>query len=278
MIERTVTVNGLDLVIAEAGAGGRPLLLVHGFGGSKEDFTGYLDRFAELGWHAVTLDNRGHGSSAKPDGEDEYSLALLADDLDQLFDALGWTDATILGHSMGGMVVQVLVLTHPQRCNALILMDTSHKIPDSVDPEMIATAQQIVRDGGTELLVQIQDGADGPGPLDTAAHIKLCAENPEYAAWSRSKTLNTAAQAWVGLAGNMATQADRLGALAAVAVPTLVIVGEQDAGFIDQCHAMAKTIPGATIAVIPDGGHSPQFENPAAWWDAMASFLAARSA
>lgn len=278
MIERSVTVNGLDLVIAEAGAGGRPLLLVHGFGGAKEDFTDYLDRFAELGWHAVTLDNRGHGSSAKPESEDDYSLELLADDLDKLFDLLGWSDATILGHSMGGMVVQLFVLAKPERCNALILMDTAHKIPDSVDPDMIATAQQIVRDGGIELLVEIQDKAEGPSPLDTPAYIKLCAEDPAYAAWSRSKTLNTASPAWVGLAGNMATQADRLDALAAIAVPTLVIVGEQDAGFIDQCRAMANKIPGAAIAVIADGGHSPQFENPSAWWDAMASFLAARTA
>jgi pimeloyl-ACP methyl ester carboxylesterase len=58
-----------------------------------------------------------------------------------------------------------------------------------------------------------------------------------------------------------------------VSVPTLVLVGEQDTPFLADSERMAKTIPGATFAVIPDAGHSPQFENPDAWWDAVSSFL-----
>ncbi len=56
-------------------------------------------------------------------------------------------------------------------------------------------------------------------------------------------------------------------------MPTLVIVGEQDDGFLKQSLAMTEAIPGAELAVIPGGGHSPQFEAPAAWWAALSKFL-----
>ena len=65
------------LAVAEAGVGGRPLVLVHGFTGAKEDFTEWLDPLAELGWHAVALDQRGHGESHKPHDEAAYSLRHL---------------------------------------------------------------------------------------------------------------------------------------------------------------------------------------------------------
>src|SRR3954463_12718953 len=116
------------LAYAEAGAGGRPFLLLHGFTGAKEDFTEWLDRLAGEGWHAVAPDNRGHGTSPKPDDEAGYSFDLLADDVFELADSL-WgarTPFVLLGHSMGGMVAQVAALRAPERFNGLILMDTLH--------------------------------------------------------------------------------------------------------------------------------------------------------
>ena len=66
---------------------------------------------------------------------------------------------------------------------------------------------------------------------------------------------------------------DRLDALASVTVPALVLVGEQDTPFLKPSHRMAEAIPGAELAVLPDGGHSPQFESPDHWWKALSTFL-----
>src|SRR3954452_23831695 len=120
--------DGIHLNIAEAGRGGRPFLLVHGFTGAKEDFTEWLDQLADQGWHAVANDNRGHGASSKPDDAARYSFDELSDDVLALADAL-WGPGTpfvLLGHSMGGMVAQVTALRAPERLVALILMDTLH--------------------------------------------------------------------------------------------------------------------------------------------------------
>ncbi|HVT76483.1 MAG TPA: alpha/beta hydrolase [Acidimicrobiales bacterium] len=274
MITRTVNANDVELAVVEQGMGNADrLLLVHGFGGSKEDFTHYLPRLGALGWHAVAPDLRGHGDSSKPDDEEAYSLAQLADDLRALLDALGWDDAVVLGHSMGGMVVQVFSLGHPGRVRSLILMDTSHKLPDHVDPSMVAAGQAVVREGGTDLLVSIGEGAIEPGPLDTQPYLDMCAADPAYKAWSDFKTRNTAGPAWAALAGDMAVQEDRLEKLRSLTMPTLVVVGEMDHGFLPQSVAMSEAIPGAQLAVIPGGGHSPQFEAPTAWWDAVRAFL-----
>jgi pimeloyl-ACP methyl ester carboxylesterase len=57
-------------------------------------------------------------------------------------------------------------------------------------------------------------------------------------------------------------------------VPTRVVVGAEDHAFLGASHRLAESVPGATLAVIPDAAHSPQFENPEAWWKAVAPFLA----
>src|SRR5436190_8261838 len=113
-------VGPVTLSVAAAGDGGRPLLLVHGFGGAKEDFTEFLDDLADLGWHAVAPDLRGHGASDKPDDEGAYSFEIFSGDLCALADRLGWTRFVVLGHSMGGMVAQHLVLDLPERVGALV--------------------------------------------------------------------------------------------------------------------------------------------------------------
>jgi 3-oxoadipate enol-lactonase len=70
--------------------------------------------------------------------------------------------------------------------------------------------------------------------------------------------------------------ADRLDDLRGLpgSLPVLVIVGEQDQPFLRASERMAAGVGLASLEVIPDAGHSPQFENPEAWWQALSTFLA----
>src|SRR5438270_12167901 len=150
MQQRTVDAGGLSIAISEAGTGGRPLLMVHGFTGAKEDFGDVLDRLADAGWHAVAPDLRGHGGSSQPSAEDDYDLELFADDLWALVDALGWQQLVLLGHSMGGMIAQVATARHPSRLRGLVLMDTSHGPPDGVDGSLMDLGVPVPSQHGTE--------------------------------------------------------------------------------------------------------------------------------
>ena len=273
--ERRVDIGEVELAVLEAGVGGRPLLLVHGFHAAKEDFADWLEPLAERGWHAVSPDLRGHGSSDQPAEEAAYSFEIFAADLLALVDALGWTDTVVLGHSMGGMVVQHAVLKSPERWGALILMDTTDGPLEGLDPELVQLGATIARESGLAELKRITDELDAH-PLDTPAWLKLVAEKPEHKDYSDRKLLSASPLMYAAMApvfGDPAANPDRLPQLATLRLPTLVVVGEQDQPFLEPSHRMAAAIPGARLAVIQDGGHSPQFESPDAWWAAVSSFL-----
>lgn len=273
MDERRVALaTGLALEVLEAGAGGRPLLLVHGFTGAKEDFADHLQALAGSGWHVVAPDLRGHGGSDAPSGPERYTLRTFALDVLALADALGWGRFVLLGHSMGGMVVQHVALEAPDRLVGLVLMDTSAGPLGGLDPELIALGKSVVAQGGMDLLIEAQ--RDLPGALETPAHLRVVATRPGYADFGERKLRASAPDMWLGVIDEIVTtQADRLADLARLSVPTLVVVGEQDAPFLPHARALVGVVPGAQLAVIADAGHSPQFENPDEWFGVLTDFL-----
>jgi len=273
MGERSVDTGTIHLTIAEEGVGGRPLLLVHGFTGAKEDFGDFLVPLAERGWHVVAPDLRGHGTSDKPTEESAYTLPTFAGDVLALADALGWSRFTLLGHSMGGMIAQQMLLAAPDRIEALILMDTAHgRLEGALDEGMIERAIAFIRANGIEAWKQMMESQADRG-LSTPADLRVRAERPGYVEFGERKLLAVSPAMVASVLGQFATVDDRLERLAAHTTPTLVIVGEQDKPFIGPSERMADVMPGASLAVIRDGGHSPQFESPDAWWQALSGFL-----
>jgi pimeloyl-ACP methyl ester carboxylesterase len=270
-------VGDVDLAIAEAGAGGRPFLLLHGFTGAKEDFTDWVDPLAALGWHAVAPDHRGHGNSSKPASLEAYSMSILAEDATALTDALGWGRYTLLGHSMGGFVAQRMALADPARILGLILMDTGHGPVEGIDPDQAGLAATIAIESGMDTLVDLMAEIDSP--LDTAAHRRLVEDRPGYAQFEDHKLRSTSPYLYASIIQDLVSCPDSLADLSGMdpQPPTLVLVGEQDAPFLGSAQRMAGALRRSTLAVIPGAGHSPQFENPDAWWQTVSSFLASIS-
>lgn len=278
----TVGDTVIPLALAEAGSGGRPLLVAHGFTGAKEDFVDHLPALAAAGWHVVVPDLRGHGSSHAPADESAYDFALLAGDLSALADALGWERFTLLGHSMGGMVAQVAALAAPERIHALVLMDTTFG-PVGVDRDLADLSVEAVRSGGMALLGEMIASLPDGSPLDTSASRRLRRSRPSplggddpeasWAAFGRAKMLATSPSMYAAMVPVMLDQADRRPSLGQLAVPTLVMVGEHDTLFLDDCRRLAATIPGARLEVLADAGHNPQHEAPDAWQAALVRFL-----
>jgi 2-succinyl-6-hydroxy-2,4-cyclohexadiene-1-carboxylate synthase len=272
MDTRRIDVGEVTVAVIEAGAGGRPLLLVHGFGGAKEDFADHLDALSDLGYHAVAPDLRGHGESDQPPGEDSYSLELFAADQLSLADTLGWDRFTLLGHSMGGMASQLLALKAPDRLHAFVLMDTCPGPVQGLDLDLVELAIAVARDQGVDLIADILAEADGP--LVTPAGRRLLDTRPGYKAMGDGNLRACSSEMYAAIASIMPEQEDRLDRLRTLAVPTLVQVGEQDKPFLEGSRRLAEAIPGARLVVIDDAGHSPQFENPDAWFAALTTFLA----
>lgn len=262
----------VTLSVLEAGVGGEPLLALHGFTGGKEDFAEAAPGLAAAGWHVVAPDLRGHGGSEAPPGEQHYSLDLFAADVLFLADELGWDRFVLLGHSMGGMVAQLVAVAAPARLQGLVLMDTTHGPIEGVDPASAELGATIAMSDGLDVLADLQDQLGG-GPLVSEPHQRLLAERPGYAEFNRRKLVASSPYMYAALVRALVDQVDRLDDLRAVTVPTLVIVGEHDSPFLAPSKRMADSIPGARLAIIPDAGHSPQFESPDAWATALHPFL-----
>lgn len=273
MATRVIDIGaGEHVTIDEVGSGGRGLLLVHGFTGGRLDFADHMEALAEAGWWVVAPDLRGHGDSWHPEDESEYSFDHFATDMLSLVDALGWDRFVLLGHSMGGMIAQVAAAKRPGALDGLVLMDTTHG-PLEIDRELAMLGAEIVREGGMAAVKEAMDALEGDGPLGTPANQRLLDERPGYRELGDEKFLGSSPAMYASMIGQMIDQLDRLQHLADLSVPTLVIVGEQDAPFLGPSEAMATAVPGARLEVIADAGHSPQFENPGAWRAVMLDFL-----
>ncbi len=266
---RIVTDDGVGLEVLVQGAG-PALVLVHGHGGAKEDFSDQIDALAR-DHCVVTCDLRGHGESDGPEDESSYSLDRFAADIANVVDHLEIPTFRLLGHSMGGMVVRRFVLAHPERVTALVLMNTSPGPPPNLDAGMIDLGVQIAYEQGMDELKRVMDAFS---PLGTPAYERLLIERPGYREFGDAKWAKVSRAMYAETMVEIRDQPDQLAELAHVRCPTFVMVGIEDERFLGVSEAMAATIPGAALVVIPDAGHSPQFENGAAWLAALAGFLA----
>jgi pimeloyl-ACP methyl ester carboxylesterase len=268
MVESILTDDGVRLAVERQGSGA-PFLMVHGFTGAKEDFADHAPRFAE---HAevVMFDHRGHGASDGPRDVAAYSLDRLAADTLVVADALGLERFTLLGHSMGGMVARRVVLAHPERVGALILMDSSPGPPPTIDPEGAELAGQLALDEGMTALRALLDEVD---LLGSESDQRLRRERPGYIEFAARKWAAVAPEAYAALAKEITRQPEQLELMRAITCPTLVVVGEQDEHFLPCAAQMVDAIPEARLVVVPDAGHSPQFENPDAYFAAVDGFL-----
>jgi pimeloyl-ACP methyl ester carboxylesterase len=273
MRTRRLPLGDVTLQIDEAGEGGRPILLVHGFTADAGEVSGVLGSLAERGWHAVAPDLRGHGRSDRPTDAGAYSLELMAADVVALADWLGWDRFALLGHSMGGGVAQLIALDHPERLTGLVLASTFHGPVPGISMELVQLGCWVVREAGMAGLADAQAARRAENPESVAAFERLQEAIPGYAEQSRARLVSTSPDMWMAMAPRFVDQEDRLSRLASLDVPTAVIVGELDGTMFDDCRRLAATIPGSHLTVIPGAGHVPQLEDPDAWWAAVSGFL-----
>jgi 3-oxoadipate enol-lactonase len=264
-----VKVGSLEVEYEEHGAGDRPLVLVHGLSGSKDDFADVLEPLSSLG-RTLAVDQRGHGGTSNP-GEG-YHFEQLTEDLAGFLDAAGAERCDLLGHSLGGMVALRLTLAQPERVASLTLMDTAARWHAPLSGRATRVVGTITRRVPPAILWRLMraNGRRLPEPMRRAAE-EMGVER--YWQRLRVKLESLDPVAFGALLESVVRQESLTGRLGEVACPTLVIVGDQDETFLEPCRELADGIPDATLVVVEGSHHSPQLEGRDAWLDAIQAHL-----
>ena len=255
---------------------GPPLVLVHGFAAALQAWEPWV---AELGprYRIITLDLPGHGLTRTPPG---YSLtgSDQVAVVDALTQRLGIESFALGGHSMGGGVAWRYAMAHPERVNALILIDAagapvargaSAAVNDkpSVAFQLLANpvGRALLRNVDPRLVVgQGLKSAYVDETLVTPALVKRYSEMAR--APDRRRMLTS------GRPEDL--RPPPLDAFKAITVPTLVMHGEADT-VIDVAagRALAEAIPKAKLITYPGVGHMPMEQIPASSADDLDAFL-----
>jgi pimeloyl-ACP methyl ester carboxylesterase len=262
----TVTVNGLELHYKTAGEG-FPVVLIHGHTGNLRNWTLQIPALRQH-YRTISPDLRGHGLSARPVRPEDYSIPLMAGDVYGLLRQLQVESCHLVGHSLGGMVAQELILRHPETFRALVLVDTSAGVPDRTEEELDERRKtaQIALEKGMEGLFDYQTGRNSLAQA-------WARQNPEWARRWREQFLMTSPEAYVYSMEAVRLWEHSVERLRAVQAPTLIVCGENDTAFLARSKEINQHIEGSELFTIPGVGHAPQLESPQVLSEKLLEFL-----
>lgn len=241
-----------------AGAGS-PLVLIHGFLGGSAQWEAEIAHFSNS-HDVIAPDLPGFGDAGAIPGRD--CIEGMADYVIDFLDSLEIKTFALLGHSMGGMIVQAIATKIPDRIDRLVLFGTG---PLGVMPNRFETLEQsrerMLKDGVEKTIRRIGatwlvDGEKAPGfPILT--RIGDCA--------SKGAALKAfdAMETWDGR-----PQLEKM------AMPTLILWGDTDRSYRwPQIETLWRNISNSTLAVIPGTSHAAHLEKPGLVHAVLEDFL-----
>lgn len=267
----TVRTNDIETYYERRGDG-PPIVFIHGSIVDYSHWTPQLETLSDE-YTTIAYDVRGHGRTGGST-RDSYSIRLFAEDLHELITALDLDRAVLCGLSMGGCIAQVYAAKHPERIAGLVLADTfTPEILDwrerlqfltlkaTIPPVRLIGYEQVEK-----IMVWLHERIQGKGVSGNYKKIEqLRAEAPKMATDEFAKVVHA-------LTRFHETDLD----YSAITVPTLILYGEHDAGFIRR-HApkLGAKLPNSTVREVPDAGHASNLDNPEFFTAILQEFLTA---
>jgi len=199
----------------------------------------------------LTHDCRGHGRSDKPQGP--LTVEQHADDVADLTDQLGWRTALVAGASMGGCIALACAIRHSARVSALGLVDTTAWYGPDAPKNWEQRANAAVA-SGLSSLTDFQ--------VTRWFGEKFRADNPQVVKDCVDVFLRNDVAAYAQTCRRLGA-CDRRAGLASIAVPTAIVVGDEDyATPPAMAEAMHAAIAGSTMTVLPGVRHLTPLERP----------------
>jgi 3-oxoadipate enol-lactonase len=239
------------------------VVFLHGIGGAARAWAPQVTSFAAAGFVPITLDLPGYGSRA---AVAQMSFENLAADVEATIAEHGLRRPVLVGHSMGGMIVQTMLRRQPDAYSAAVLACTSPAFGDPTgefQKQFVADRLAPLEAGGTMagLATSIVDGILGPSPDPDgrARATEIMAATPDL-------TYRAAVHCLVTF--------DERANLGHIRVPVLCLAGRHDRNApAAMMERMAQKIPRARYVCLSEAGHLPNLEAPHAFDAAVLSFL-----
>ncbi len=253
----------MTLAYDRMGPRGRAVVLLHGIGGGRGMWGRSLQALAAGGFDAISADLPGYGGSIDiPPGD----IAAMARAVLGLLDSLGLDRASVLGHSMGGMVALELAVVAPQRLAALVLACTSPAF-GRADGDWQARFV-------AERLAPLDTGLGMPGLAARLVPSMVGPSADANATGLATRVMSEVPEATYRSVLEAIVAFDRRSALPGIRVPTLCLAGGLDRQApVDVMQRMAGRMPDARLVALAAAGHLANLEQPAAFDAAVLDFL-----
>lgn len=231
---------------------GHPVVLIHGVGLNKEMWGGQVVGLMPH-YRVIAYDMLGHGASPRPAAD--TGLLGYAEQLRELLEHLGLSQATVIGFSMGGLVARAFALHFPQQLSGMVVLNSVFNRSAEQRAGVIARTAQAAEHG---------PDANAAEALSRWFSREYQAANPAQIAAIRTILAENDPQGYLTTYTLFATQdmyrADDLGNITA---PTLIATGELDPGSTpEMARQLASRIPGAEVAILAEQRHMMPVESP----------------
>ena len=262
--------DGVALSVHESGRG-YPLLFLHEWAGNYRSWKGQVQYLSQK-YHCVTFDARGYPPSDVPADPGAYSQDRAVADAIDVLDSLSIERAHVIGLSMGGYCALHLGLRHPERVTALVVASVGY----GAHPERQAAFRRECHDMSASILAEGMEHfaeryASGP------ARIPLKAKDPagwgEFTSILSQNSRTGMAMTMRGVQSGRPSLYDMTAELHLLTLPTLLLVGDLDVEAVEPTKMLARTIPSATLSVLPRTGHTINLEEPARFNQLAEDFL-----
>lgn len=258
----SIRINDINLAYTDVGSG-PPVVLIHGYPFNRSLWTEQAEALRSN--HRVIMpDLRGFGESDSSDGV--ATMKRMAEDVGDLMDHLEIEQAVIGGLSMGGYVALAFCRQVQARVKALVLADTR--------------AQADTEEGRQTRFQQAEKAlSEGMAGLTDAMLPKLLtpdtvSKRPELVKRVRDMMLKTKPEGAAAALKGMAERDDQTEFIAGILVPTLILVGREDAITpMADSEKMQSRIEGSRLVVIENAGHVSNLEQTEQFNDALLGFL-----
>jgi pimeloyl-ACP methyl ester carboxylesterase len=247
-------------------------VFVHEFAGDHRSWEAQM-RFFSRRHRCIAYAARGYPPSDVPSDVASYSQARAAADIVAVMDCAGIERAHVVGLSMGAFATLHLGLDHPERALSLVVAGIGYGAEKRHEAEFRANAEAAARGFETQ-------GSRGFAAIygSSAARVQFEVKDPrgwrEMVDWLGEHDPQGAANTMRGVQAQRPSLYDLEERLKRLALPTLIIAGDEDDQTLQPGIFLKRTIPASGLMVLPKTGHTINLEEPAAFNQAVADFHA----